>query len=168
MKLLTVFSSMFLILTVFLNVGCDSVAFVADPVDTFNSPGYLPARVRICPLTEYNLFPNSDRFPRIRIFLNLYDAFGSQIKSPGVFRFELYEYVHRSADPKGKRITIWPDIDLKDLDKNNEYWRDFLRAYEFNLDFDPQAPAQSYVLQVTCFCPNGRRLLAEYTLKPAN
>ena len=168
MKLLTVFSSMFLILTVFLNVGCDSAAFIAGHANTFNSPGYLPVRVRVCPLTEYKLFPNSDRSPRIRIFLNLYDAFGSQIKSPGVFRFELYEYVQRSADPKGRRINIWPDIDLKNADKNNEYWRDFLRAYEFDLDFEPQTPAQSYVLQATCFCPNGKRLLAEYTLKPAD
>jgi len=159
---------MLLILTVFLNVGCDSTAFTTGSVDPSNSPGYLPARVRICPLTEYNLFPNSDRFPRIRIFLSIYDAFGSQIKSPGVFRFELYEYVHRSADPKGKRITIWPDVDLRDPGKNNEYWRDFLRAYEYNLDFDPKTPAQSYVLQATCFCPNGKRLSAEYTIRPAD
>ena len=70
--------------------------------------------------------------------VSLLDPFDCQIKSPGVFRFELYEYVQRSAEPKGQRVIIWPDIDLTECSENNNHWRDFLRAYEFNLDFGPQ------------------------------
>ena len=42
------------------------------------------------------------------------DSFGSAIKSPCIFRIELYEYVERSPSPLGKRLEIWPDIDLID------------------------------------------------------
>jgi hypothetical protein len=94
----------------------------------------------------------------------LLDSFGCQVKSAGVFRFELYERVERSAEPKGRRVVIWPDIDLIDAAANNENWRDFLRAYEFNLDFDLQG-SQNYVLQVTCLCPGGKRLSAEFGLE---
>jgi hypothetical protein len=94
----------------------------------------------------------------------LLDSFDCQIKTPGIFRFELYKYVRRSAEPKGKRIAIWPDIDLTGTTENNNYWRDFLRAYEFNLDFVPKRN-QSYILQATCLCPNGKHLSADFVLK---
>ena len=90
--------------------------------------------------------------------------FGDQIKSPGMFRFELYEYIQRSAEPKGKRAIIWPDIDLTDPIKNNEYWRDFLRTYVFSLPCK-QSINQDYILQVTCLCPNGKRLSTEFMLR---
>jgi hypothetical protein len=98
--------------------------------------------------------------------VGLLDGFDCQVKSPVVFRFELYKKVERSAEPKGKRITIWEDIDLTEPGKNNEYWRDFLRAYEFILDFEPIGKP-SYILQVTCLCPDGKRLSAEFALGEA-
>ena len=60
-------------------------------------------------------------------------------------------------------VQFGPDIDLTDIVENNHYWRDFLRAYEFSLpvEFDNN---QSYILQVTCICPNGKRLSTEYAL----
>ena len=124
---------------------------------------YAPVKIDIMPLTEF-ISVDDTRQAKIKIYVSLLDTFGSQIKSPGVFRFELYEYVQRSAEPKGKRIIIWPDIDLNEPADNNVYWRDFLRAYEFNLPFE-QAANQSYILQVTCLCPNGRRLSSEFTLR---
>jgi hypothetical protein len=127
---------------------------------------YVPVKVDIMPLTEFITVGDDEEETKIRIYVSFLDAFDSQIKTPGVFRFELYERVQRSAEPKGGRITIWPDIDLTDVVKNNEHWRDFLRAYEFTLDFKP-AGNQSYILQVTCLCPSGRRLSAEFELKPA-
>ena len=124
---------------------------------------FAPDRINIMPLTE---FINTDNIRQISIkpYVSLLDSFGSQIKSPAVFRFELYQRVLRSAEPKGRRVVIWPDIDLTDPDANNEYWRDFLRAYEFDLPFEPDAN-QSYILQITCLCPNGRRFSAEFALK---
>ena len=124
---------------------------------------FAPDRINIIPLTE---FINTDNIRQISIkpYVSLIDSFGSQIKSPGIFRFELYQRALRSAEPKGKRVVIWEDIDLTEPAINHEYWRDFLRAYEFDLPFELDVN-QSYILQVTCQCPNGRRLSAEFALK---
>ena len=124
---------------------------------------YAPVKIDILPLTEVIFVDDIDR-SGIDVYVSLIDQYGCQVKLPGTFRFELYEHVQRSAEPKGRRITIWPDFDLNGPAANNEGWLDFLRAYEFNLPFD-QAGAQDYILEVTCFCPNGRRLLSEYTLR---
>jgi len=124
---------------------------------------YAPAKISIMPLTEF-ISAGSTQQVKIKPYVSLLDSFGSQIKSPAVFRFELYQRVLRSAEPKGRRVVIWPDIDLTDPAANNEYWRDFLRAYEFDLPFEPDA-SQSYILQVTCLCPNSRRIFAEFALK---
>jgi hypothetical protein len=124
---------------------------------------FAPDKINIMPLTE---FINTDNVRQISIkpYVSLLDSFGSQIKSPGIFRFELYQRALRSAEPKGKRVVIWQDIDLTDPAVNHEYWRDFLRAYEFDLPFELDVN-QSYILQVTCQCPNGRRLSDEFALK---
>jgi len=124
---------------------------------------FAPAKISIMPLTEF-IGSNDDREANIHPYVSLLDSFGSQIKSPCVFRFELYQRVQRSAEPKGRRVIIWPDVDLTDPVTNDEYWRDFLRAYEFNLPFE-SASNLSYVLQVTCLCPTGRRLSDEFALK---
>ncbi len=124
---------------------------------------FAPDRINIMPLTE---FINTDNIRQISIkpYVSLLDSFGSQIKSPGIFRFELYQRALRSAEPKGKRVVIWQDIDLTEPALNHEYWRDFLWAYEFDLPFELDVH-QSYILQVTCLCPNGRRLSVEFALK---
>ena len=124
---------------------------------------FAPDKISIIPLTE---FINTDNVRQISIkpYVSLLDSFGSQIKSPGIFRFELYQRALRSAEPKGKRAVIWQDIDLTEPALNHEYWRDFLRAYEFDLPFELDVN-QSYILQVTCLCPNGRRLSDEFALK---
>jgi hypothetical protein len=125
---------------------------------------YNPVKIDIMPLTEFVDVGDTEETSKINVYVSLLDSFGCQEKSPGVFRFELYEHVERSANEKGKRIVIWPDIDLTDAIKNNSYWRDFLRAYEFKLGFELQTN-QSCVLQATCLCPSGRRLSAEFTIK---
>ncbi|MFA5252423.1 MAG: hypothetical protein WC454_07550 [Phycisphaerae bacterium] len=124
---------------------------------------YGPVKVYIMPLTEFAA--GDDETPsKIKVYVSLLDAFDCQMKTPAVFRFELYERVPRSAEPKGERILIWPDIDLKNPAKNNEYWMDFLRAYEFDLPFEPET-SKSCILQVTALCQDGKRLSAEFTLK---
>ncbi len=118
-----------------------------------------PVKLNIMPLTEF-----TDGKKQIKVYVSLLDSFDCQVKAPAVFRFELYSKVPRSAEPKGQRIILWPDIDLTDAAKNNEHWKDFLRAYEFNLPFQPES-GKSYILQVTSLCASGRRLSAEFTLK---
>lgn len=125
---------------------------------------YGPARLDIMPLTEFAAAGDAEVVSGIKIYVSVLDEFGCQVKSPCVFRFELYEYVERSARPRGRRIAIWPDVDLTDAGENNRYWQDFLRTYRFDLDFEPQ-PGQRYVLQVTSLCPDGRRVSADFELE---
>ncbi len=126
---------------------------------------YAPAAVDILPLTGFIAAGPSGADSAIEAYVALLDAFGSQIKAPGSFRFELYEYAQRSAEPKGKRVAIWPDVDLTDPVKNNDYWQDFFRAYRFELPC-ARSQSQSYILQVTCTCSMSQRLSAELALRP--
>jgi len=126
---------------------------------------YAPVKIDITPLTEFVPADQTHR-PRIDLYVILLDQFGSAVKSPGRFHFELYEHVPRSAESKGKRLAMWPELDLADPVTNNEYWRDFLRAYEFTLPLDQSAEA-SHILQVTYFCATGKRITSEFTLGQA-
>ena len=152
--------------------GCEPPPVTTEPRQTPNKDPndvgfyvqYAAAKIDILPLTELAIAGDDDEPSQIRLYVSLLDPFGSQIKSPGIFRFELYRHVQRSAEPKGGRIVIWPDIDLTDPGVNDKSWRDFLRCYQFSLDLTAQA-ARSYVLQATCLCPNGRRLSTEFLLK---
>ena len=151
-----------------ISAGCESVAVNGKPSAEIDSSAnkfsayatYAAADVDIMPLTE---FVTTEAGAKIKVYISLLDSFGCQIKTPAVFRFELYRKVLRCAEPKGKRIIIWLDTDLTDAAENNNHWRDFLRAYEFDLDFHPQGN-HSYVLQVTCLCPDGKRLSDELVL----
>jgi len=170
MKQSRIISRLLLLILFSINAGCEQPKTPPDiPVMTDISfdmlslyTSYVPVKIDIMPLTEL-VSPGKTR-PKINIYVSLIDPFGSQIKSPGVFRFELYEYMQRSAEPKGKRVVIWPDVDLTDPVTNNDSWRDFLRAYEFSFPCE-QANSHDYILQVTCLCPNGKRLSSEFTLR---
>jgi len=123
-----------------------------------------PSRVDIVPITALIPAPDSDRNASINAYVCLLDEFDSQIKSPAVFRFELFEVLPRSTNPKGKRIALWPDIDLTDPSFNNDHWQDFLRAYLFALPL--QQRPDSSILQVTCLASSGKRLTAYFLLRP--
>jgi hypothetical protein len=125
------------------------------------SAGFAPARVLITPWTEIRGQGEVKR--QIRAFVRLVDAFSCDIKAPGVLRFELYEKLPRSAELRGRRLMIWPDFDLTTAEQNNAFWKDFVRAYEFALDFEPP-DAGTYVLEATFIPPQGRRLTAQYQL----
>ncbi len=127
---------------------------------------FAPVRIEILPLTELVELTDGQSGTQLDVFLSVLDAFGSQMKAPGTLRFELYEHVQRSAEPKGQRIAIWPDIDLTNPVENHRYWRDFLRAYEFTLRTDA-SKGKTYVLEATCLRPDGR-LSTEWLLKPGN
>ena len=165
---IAVIVQMFLLLLV--GAGCEPAdAELSSGADSgFNQLSeYGPVKLDIMPLTEFTATGGGEKPSKIKVYVSLLDAFDCQIKTPAVFRFELYDRVPRSVEPKGRRIVIWPDIDLNDAVKNNEHWRDFLRAYEFSLPFEPQSN-QSYILQITSLCPGGKRLSAEFALKHTN
>ena len=126
--------------------------------------GFAPVKIGILPLTELSIPADGGPDAKLDAYVVVLDAFGSSMKAPGVLRFELYEHVPRSAQPKGKRLMIWPDLDLTGPAENHKYWRDFLRAYEFELDTQAGRD-QTYVLEVTCTCPDGKRLASEFILR---
>jgi hypothetical protein len=172
MRAVTVLARIFLMCLVLSGHGCESGP-AAMPGPSGDDEGrkqdflcdfYGPVKIDIMPLTEVVYGGDDEEASGIKVYVSLLDGFDCQIKGPGVFRVELYEYIQRSAEPKGKRIEIWPDIDLTEPGENNEYWQDFLRAYAFDLDFSSRGK-RSYILQVTCICVSGRRLSAEFTLK---
>ena len=162
-----VFEASFLCLLL-VAAGCQSVSGSAGEqgkkVDIGIYADYGPAEVYIMPLTEFTGDADGGDRSVISVYVSVLDTFDCQVRWPGVFRFELYEYLQRSANPKGRRIFIWPDIDLTESGENNSHWRDFLRAYEFSLDYADK-DAQGYVLQVTYHCPASKRLSAEFSLK---
>jgi hypothetical protein len=171
MRVIVLVLQTFVIVYVSLCAGCgpapaqkDQLPEIEQGFDIAIYTDYAPVKVEILPLTEFVSLDNPDTSPQINVYVALYDSFGCQEKSSAVFRFELYERVQRSAEPRGKRIAIWPDFDLTQAEKNNTYWRDFLRAYEINLDFQPETD-HNYILQVTCLCPMDKRISAEYSLK---
>ena len=174
MKTTGVIAQIFFFVLLFVEAGCEppqvGIKQTEPPLKSVNDCNevsfyarYAPVKIDIVPLTEFTRVSNASEESKIKVYVSLLDPFGSQIKSPGIFRFELYERVPRSAEPKGRRIAIWPDIDLADVVENNHYWRDFLRAYEFSLPVESEA-SQNHILQATCLCPNGKRLSAEFAL----
>lgn len=170
MKLIRMLTWSFVFFPLVLSIGCEPAAIVppetaADSLKI--SSGFAIAGIDIMPLTEFISGENSQEESQIKVYVSLLDAFGCQLKAPAAFRFELYEYLARSAEQKGRRINFWHDIDLTKPAENNNQWRDFLRAYEFNLLPFEAEENQTYVLQATCICPDGRRLSAELVLQSA-
>ena len=125
---------------------------------------YAPASIEIITLSELKADGSEDS-AKLKLFIKTLDSFNSAIKTPCVFRIELYEYAARSPSPLGKRLEIWPDIDLNDVAKNNSNWQDHLRAYEFDLDVRSKIQIGSmYVIEATCMSPLGKRLSAQHKI----
>ncbi len=156
-------------LILFFSTGCEPQSSVSSGSST--SPRdvlsvYAASKVHIFGLTEITPVPTNQWTSNLKVYVDLLDNFACRVKSPGTFRFELYEFVPRSSQPKGKRIFFPPDIDLTDATENNKHWRDFLRAYEFDLDlnFRPK-PDETFILEVTFTTPAGKRLSDLFQLK---
>jgi len=126
---------------------------------------YGPATLEIIGLSELRAVASEQDAAKLKIFIKVIDSCGSAIKAPCAFRVELYEYATRSPSPLGKRLEIWPDIDLTDPGKNNDQWRDYLRAYEFNFEVSSRLEFDRvYIVEATCLSPLGKRLSAQYKL----
>ena len=128
-----------------------------EPVPATVPSGFGPAKISILPLSEITGAAGVGQDAKLDVYVTLLDAFGSSIKAPCTLRFELYEYVRRSAQSKGQRLMIWPDIDMTRPADNNKCWRDFLRAYEFGLDLRAERD-KTYILEATYLGSDGKRL----------
>ena len=162
-----------LVFCVFFNAGCEGPeSGSAFPIDSSRSQDSVysrfgPARIDILPITTLTPSSGGGDESAINAYVCLLDSFDSQIKAPVTFRFELFQYIQRSADPKGKRLNIWPDIDLTNAGVNNSHWQDFLRSYQFSLPLQQRTEGDACILQATCICPSGKRLWADFIIRPS-
>jgi hypothetical protein len=167
MRTLTAAPILLFIIALAFYTGCtDQPSGSVFPIGVAPCARFGPTRVDILPITSLVPVSTSAHDSTINVYVCLLDSFDSQIKTPAVFRFELFEHAQRSADPKGKRLAIWPDIDLTDPAANNNLWQDFMRAYLFSLPLQ-KSSADNCILHVTCLCPSGRRLSADFLIKSA-
>jgi hypothetical protein len=168
MRTLTAPLTLFFIIALAFYAGCsDQPSGSFFPIGQAPCARFSPARIDVLPITSLAPARDSAGSSTINVYVCLLDSFDSQIKSPAVFRFELFERAQRSADPKGKRLAIWPDIDLTDPAANNNLWQDFMRSYLFSLPLQSRhaGTAENCILHVTCFCPSGRRLSADFLIR---
>jgi len=157
------------VVMLFISVGCEpEYSPPARPAtETITEcetlKAYQPVKAVFLPLSDVRPSDKPTDPDTITAYVALQDSAGSAVKAPAIFRFELYQFRPLSADPKGKRLYIWDNINLNAFTENNRYWRDYLRAYEFKLRYNCP-DCKKYVLEATCTCPSGRRLLATITL----
>ena len=118
---------------------------------------FTPASVTINRLSEISMIDDYNNVARIKLFIDVADSFGDNMKAPGVFRLELYEYRNLSAENIGVRIYDWPEIDLSDSTVNQSFWQDSLRSYMFSLDIDRKLEKTAkYVVLVTFISGGGQ------------
>jgi len=124
---------------------------------------YQPAKVVFLPLTEMKAAEQEHLSEEITAFISLNDGVNSSIKAPGTFRFEIYQSAPLTSKGRSKRLKLWGDIDLTEFENNSKYWRDYLRCYEFKLEYDGIVMGK-YILEMTFICPSGKRISAETVL----
>ncbi len=115
-----------------------------------NGVCFAPAAVAINRLSEITMIDDYNDYAKIKLFVDVTDEFGDNMKAPGEFRFELYEHRGLSVNNIGSRIYDWPAVDISNIDINQSCWQDSLRTYMFNLNIDRKLNKGSkYVVSVT-------------------
>jgi len=155
------------ILFVVYSVGCEEQTAVVPVVpESGIYASYAAEAINIMGLTEIVWNGDESTPPRLIAYVDMLDKLDCRIKSPGVYRMELYEYVPRSAINTGARIASWEDVNLYQIDQNNKYWQDDLRLYKFDLQLTtlPQA-GKTYILQTTCITPSNKRLTDTFKIE---
>lgn len=122
----------------------------------------VPKQIEILPFTKARSF-DEDRFPDgVQVVLAVTDRFGDHVKAVGQYRFELYSFRPASGDPKGQRLGIW-ELPVRTVEDHRRHWDPFSQTYGFRLLWHRALqPNQRYVLQVTYFGANDKRLFDEY------
>jgi len=129
--------------------------FVPPPVDLM-----LPKSIRIHPFTG-RTFDEAGGIKGVDVQIEAVDSYNDKTKAFGDFRFEMYQFVPNSLDPKGKRIATW-DESLWEPKKNLLHWDKITRLYVFKLQWDRPIPVgKRVVLLVSFSSPFTDRLTAE-------
>jgi hypothetical protein len=142
--------------------GCEQTAGTAAIGDVNSCQRWLadfgPQSAEILGLSR---FDSESGKKTLKVYVGLIDRNDSYIKAPAIFRVEVYEHTVRSPVHRGKRIGIMGDTDLRGVAVNNNYWRDYLHAYQFDLDAASARAGQTYYIEVTVVLPDGKRTVAQ-------
>lgn len=155
--------------TAFFSVGCDMRFPASDlpgEMAVHDSCAYAASSTHIMGLTEIVVGGDSGEAAILKVYIDMLDPFDRRIKSPGVLRLEVYDFMPRASDPRGKRLFIQPDLDITDPVDNDKYWQDHLRTYRFDipLEFSP-SPGSAFIIEATFIPPGGKRLSDQFQLK---
>jgi hypothetical protein len=149
-----------------LSFGCEAPV-VSTAAEKPQCGNFLPASVHIAGLTQLLDNPDSKQPQTLRVFVELRDLYDSKLKAPFTLRIELYKSVPHIPNRRGLHLQTWPDFDLTDLNTNQAYWQDYLRAYEFMLKVDPPVSrTEALLLEVTCHTGQSQILSNTYLLNP--
>jgi hypothetical protein len=147
-------------------LGCEDAQQVQQSPD-IQSPVFpsvclfTPQKIKFNQLTEFA------QSGQITAYIDVFDQFDSRIKAVGVWQFELYESVPRSADSRGSRLFIWPNIELTEAVIHNTFWQEYLHCYKFDLNLDIDLDSgKTYILQAVCFTGDEKRITDTIELKP--
>jgi len=120
----------------------------------------LPKTIRLHPFTGTRVFDDAGGTRGIDVRVEALDHYGDSTKAFGRFRFELYEFLPRSADPKGRRLSAW-DIDLNDPRANFVHWDGITRTYQFKLQWGRGIPVGERFVLVAVFVSGHTDLLED-------
>lgn len=119
----------------------------------FQSPAQSPPDgVRLLALTAFEA-DSSGQDAALRVYIQPIASDGEKR-----YRFELYELRPYSANPRGRRLELWPEIEPGPPASTNPRWRPHLGAYEVLLPIStlPEA-GKRLVLEVTALMDDGTR-----------
>ena len=121
----------------------------------------LPKSVRLHPFTGTRTFDAAGGVKGLEVRIEAFDASGDSTKAFGEFRFELYEFVANSANPKGRRLGVWSENILQP-NRNQLHWDSITRTYLFKLQwYEPITVGQQFVLAAVFSSPFTDRLFTE-------
>jgi len=95
------------------------------------------------------------------------DRFGDPTKAVGTFRIEVFEYLYRTSEPRGRRLGHWV-VQVLDETANRKYYDPLDRSYVFPLLWAAGVPpGMQIIVQVTYYPPGGfeEKIFAERRIK---
>ena len=95
------------------------------------------------------------------------DQFGDPTKAVGSYRVEVFEYLFRTGEPKGRRLGHW-FVPVLNAESNRKYYDAIDRSYVFPLLWASVVPPDiQIIVQVTYYPPGGfeEKIIAQRRLK---
>ena len=103
----------------------------------------------------------------LEVRLQPLDAFGDPTKTVGSYRIEVFEYLRRTGEIRGRRLGHW-FVAVLDEDSNRKYYDPVDRSYVFPLLWNSVlGPGSAVIVQATYYPPGGftEKLFAQRVIK---